>query len=77
MAESSTSKGRDPRLCTDLHRLKDETGEWEVIGRPLTTAAGKTMRVRVRKVGQPRITDLRIWGAHKRICVRCRRESWL
>jgi hypothetical protein len=29
-------------------RLADETGEWEVIGRPFTTMAGKTVHVRVR-----------------------------
>ena len=33
-------------------RLTDETGEWEVIGRPYTTAGGTTARVRVKKVGQ-------------------------
>jgi hypothetical protein len=27
-------------------RLKDETGEYEVIARPYTTAAGKTANVR-------------------------------
>jgi hypothetical protein len=33
-------------------RLVDETGESEVIGRPYTTAAGKTAHVRVRRVDQ-------------------------
>ena len=32
-------------------RLVDETGEWEVIGRPYTTAGGKNARVRVQRVG--------------------------
>ena len=31
-------------------RLTDETGEYEVIGRPYTTAAGKTANVRVKRV---------------------------
>jgi hypothetical protein len=30
-------------------RLADETGEWEVIGQPYTTAGGKTARVRVQR----------------------------
>src|SRR5216684_9168644 len=51
-------------------RLADETGEWEVIGRPYTTAGGKTAHVRVQRVGQPDVTDLRTWGAHERIAVR-------
>jgi hypothetical protein len=46
-------------------RLTDETGEWEVIGRPYTTAAGKT-HVRVQRVGQPDVTELRTWGAYER-----------
>jgi len=28
-------------------RFRDESGEWEVIGRPYTTAGGKTSHVRV------------------------------
>jgi hypothetical protein len=34
-------------------RLTDETGEWEVIGRPFTTAAGKTAHIRLRKISDP------------------------
>jgi hypothetical protein len=34
-------------------RLADETGEYEIIGRPCTTNAGKDASVRVRRVGQP------------------------
>jgi hypothetical protein len=50
-------------------RLTDETGEWEVIGRPYTTAGGKNARVRVQRVGEPAVTALRTWGAHERIAV--------
>jgi hypothetical protein len=50
--------------------LADETGEWEVIGRPYTTASGKTAHVRVQRVGQPDATDLRMWGAHERVSVK-------
>jgi hypothetical protein len=51
-------------------RLADETGEWEVIGRPYTTAGGKTAHVRVQRVGQPGSTALRSWGAHERVSVK-------
>ena len=51
-------------------RLADETGEWEIIGRPYTTAGGKTAHVRVQRVGQPDVTDLRTWGAHERINIK-------
>ena len=48
-------------------RLADETGEWEVIGRPYTTAGGKNAHVRIQRIGQPDVTELRTWGAHERI----------
>ncbi len=51
-------------------RLVDETGEWEVIGRPYTTAGGKNARVRVQRVGEPRSRYLRTWGAHERVGVK-------
>jgi len=51
-------------------RLVDETGEWEVVGRPYTTNAGKNARVRVKKVDQPEVTELRTWSAHERIAMR-------
>lgn len=50
-------------------RFADETGEWEVISRPYTPVGGKTAHVRVERVGQPDVTDLRTWGAHERIAV--------
>ena len=51
-------------------RLTDETGEWEVIGQPYTTAGGKDARVRVQRVGKPGGTEIRIWRAHERISVK-------
>src|SRR5437879_20093 len=51
-------------------RLGDETGEWEVIGRPYMTNGGKTAHIRVKRVDQPTVTDLRTWGAHARISVK-------
>jgi hypothetical protein len=50
--------------------LVDETGEWEVVGRPYTTAGGKNARVRVQRVGEPAVSHLRTWGAHERVAVK-------
>jgi hypothetical protein len=36
--------------------LVGETAEWEVTGRPFTTAGGKTAHARVQKVNQPDVT---------------------
>ena len=60
-------------LPMELHvgdRFMDETAEWEVTGRPFSTAAGKNAHARVRKVSQPEFTDLLSWGAHERIIVK-------
>jgi len=51
-------------------RLVDETGEWEVVSQPYTTAGGKNARVRVHRVGEPAVTAIRTWGAHERINVK-------
>ncbi len=43
-------------LPMQLHlgdRITDETGEWEVVSQPYTTAGGKNARVRVQRVGEP------------------------
>lgn len=50
-------------------RLSDETGEYEVIGRPYTTAGGKTVNVRVKRVDSD-ATMIRVWGAHERVAVK-------
>lgn len=50
--------------------LVDETGEWDVIGRPYTTNAGKDAHARVKKVDQPDVTEIRTWDAYGRIAVR-------
>jgi hypothetical protein len=59
-----------PMLLRIGDRLADETGEWEIIGRPYTTNAGKDAHARVRRVGQPDVTEIRIWRAHERISVK-------
>jgi len=51
-------------------RLADETGQWQVIGRPYTTSAGKDAPVRVKKIGQPEVTETRTWVTHERVTVR-------
>ena len=44
-------------------RFSEETGEWEVIGRPYTTAGGKNARVRV-------VTEVKLWGAYEKVSVK-------
>ena len=50
-------------------RLSDETGTYEVVARPYTTAGGKTANVRVKRVDSE-ATMVRVWGAHERVAVR-------
>jgi hypothetical protein len=51
-------------------RMTDSTGEWEVIGRPYTTACGQTAHVRVQRAVNPDSTQIRTWGAHERVSVK-------
>jgi hypothetical protein len=51
-------------------RLTDETAEWESIGRAYTTNVGKDAHARVKKVGQPDVTETRTWRAHEHVSVR-------
>ena len=51
-------------------RLTDSTGEWEVVGRAYTTAGGKNAHVRVQRVSQPGVTEIRMWGAYEKVSVR-------
>lgn len=80
MAKSPPEKKAPPEvrvLPMDLKlgdRLADERSEWQVIGRPYTTAGGKTAHVRVESVNQPGVTEIRSWGAHERVGVK-REES--
>ena len=50
--------------------LNDESGEWEVIGRPYTTAGGKNSHVRVQRVNQPSVTEVKLWGSYEKTSVR-------
>jgi hypothetical protein len=51
-------------------RFTDETGEWEVIHRPFTTAAGRNVHACVRNIDQPQLTDLLTWNAHDHVTVK-------
>jgi len=51
-------------------RLTDETGEYEIIGRPYTTQMGKNVHVRVTRVENAEVTMIRTWGAHERLAIR-------
>jgi len=51
-------------------RLTDETGEYEIIGRPYTTQMGKNVHVRVKRVENAEVTMIRTWGAHERRAIR-------
>src|SRR6516162_155460 len=50
-------------------RMTDATGEWEVVGRPYTTAGGKNAHVRVQRLNQPGVTETRMWGSYEKISV--------
>ena len=69
--ESSSSTTRILPMQFQIgDRLSDETGEWEVVNRPHTTAGGKTAHARVRRVDQPVVIEERAWGAHERVVVK-------
>jgi len=38
----------------------------EVVRRPYTTAGGRNAHMRVQRVNQPGVTEIRTWGAHER-----------
>jgi len=80
VAKPRPEKKRAPQAAADTKilpmelqvgdRLSDETGEYEVIGLPYTTNMGKIAHVRVRRVAQPDVTEMRTWSAHEHISVR-------
>jgi len=51
-------------------RLTDETGEYEIAGRPYTTQMGKNVHVRVKRVDNAEVTMIRTYAAHERISVK-------
>src|ERR1700756_2666822 len=50
-------------------RMTDSTGEWQVVGRPYTTAGGKNSHVRVQRVDNPGTMETRLWGSYEKITV--------
>src|SRR4029453_10502080 len=50
--------------------LTDSTGEWEVVGRPYTTAGGKNSHVRVQRVDKPGGMGKRLGGAYEKVAGR-------
>jgi hypothetical protein len=77
MARPRPAKKREPAskiLPMDLRigdRLTDETGEYQVIARPYTTAGGKTANIRVKRVASG-ADMIRVYGAHERVTARRR-----
>ena len=76
MAKPRPEKKREPAeptvLPTELQvgdRITDETGEWEVIRQPYTTAEGRIVHARVQKINEPASWEIRSWDASKRISV--------
>ena len=57
-----------PRLQVGT-KFSDESGEWEVIGRPYTTAGGKNTHARVQRVNQPGVTEVKLWGSYEKVSV--------
>jgi hypothetical protein len=51
-------------------RMTDSTGEWQVVGRPYTTAGGKNTHVRVQRPDKPGVTETRMWGSYEKVSVR-------
>src|SRR5215475_5869962 len=50
-------------------RMTDSIGEWQVVGRPYTTAGGKNSHVRVQRVDKPGVTETRFWGSYEKVTV--------
>ena len=79
MARPRPSKKQEPQspgaskiLPTELQvgdRLADETGEWEIIAPPYSTAEGRVVHARVQRINEPASWEIRSWDAAKRISV--------
>ena len=51
-------------------QLTDESGTWQVITQPYSSAGGKNTQVRVQRVDQPGVTETRLWGSYEKVSVR-------
>ena len=80
MARPRPEKKRQPRAAADTkilpmelqvgERLADETGDWEVIAPPYSTAGGRMVHARVQRIDQPDSWEIRSWDDVKRISVK-------
>jgi hypothetical protein len=80
MARPRPEKKREPQPAADTKilptevqvgdRLVDETGDWEVIAPPYSTAGGRMVHARVQRIGEPDSWQIRSWDALKPIGVR-------
>ena len=50
-------------------RFVDETGEWEVVAPPYSTAGGRIVHARVQRINEPDSWEIRNWDASKRVSV--------
>ena len=76
MAKPRSTKKREPAGPTVLPMelqlgdlITDQTGEWEVIRPPYSTAGGRIVHARVQRIGEPDSWEIRNWDAAKRISV--------
>jgi hypothetical protein len=51
-------------------QITDESGAWQVIARPYSSAGGKHTQVRVQRVDQPGVAETRLWGSYEKVTVR-------
>ncbi len=51
-------------------RLVDETGDWEVIAPPYSTAGGRVVHARVQRINEPASWEIRSWDVSKRVSVK-------
>jgi hypothetical protein len=79
LTRSRSPKKREPQSAGDTKilpmdlrvgdRFADESGEWEVIAPPYTTAGGRIVHARVQRNNEPASWQIRSWDALKRISV--------
>jgi hypothetical protein len=80
LSRARSSKKREPQSAADNKILPmelrvgdcltSETGDWEVIAQPYTTAGGRMVHARVQRVDQPASWEIRSWDASRRISVK-------
>jgi hypothetical protein len=58
-----------PHATSDRRSHDGFNGRVGVIGRPYTTAGGKTSHVRVQRVDKPGVTETRLWGSYEKVTV--------